>query len=483
MSPSITVVALGPGKPELMTLQSVETLRQAQVLVLRTARHPAAQWLQAQGISFSSLDDLYDQYEDFDQLHRAMAAELWKKASEEPVTFAVPFPSQDGAVDALASLRPENAALKVLPGLSQADTVFNQALGVSTVQQGQRIITASAISALRLDPTCPLLVTEIDSPLLASDVKLMLTDLYPDELECSVLSTDSSGIGCIRQITLCELDRLKHYDQTLCLLVPPVPFTARNRFDTDDLLQIMEVLRSPDGCPWDREQTHQSLRKYLIEECYEAAGAIDAGDDAQLADELGDVLLQIVFHASIGRSHASFNMRDIATCICRKMIFRHAHVFGTVHCANAEEVSVSWEKLKKAEKHQTTQAQAMKDVALSLPALMRAAKVQKKAAAVGFDWDSASEALYKVHEEADEVGEELLSGTKLKEEIGDLLFACVNVARLADVEPEEALEAATQKFLQRFEKMEHLILSDGKKLDNMTLSEMDAYWEQVKAMK
>ena len=243
----------------------------------------------------------------------------------------------------------------------------------------------------------------------------------------------------------------------------------------------MALLRGENGCPWDREQTHQSLRKYLLEEAYEAAGAIDEEDPDHLADELGDVLLQVVFHASVGESHGEFSIGDVTTAICRKMIYRHAHIFGTDQCATAKEVADNWEKLKKAEKGLHTQGEVLADVSRSLPALTRAHKVQKKAANVGFDWDAPLEALPKVHEEAEEVRAELEAGHDPAEELGDLLFSCVNVTRLCGLEAERLLELATEKFIRRFSAMENLIKCDGKSLEGLTLSEMDVYWNQVKS--
>ena len=256
---------------------------------------------------------------------------------------------------------------------------------------------------------------------------------------------------------------------------------TRKRFCFMDLVRIMEILRAPGGCPWDQEQTHESLRRYLIEEAYEAVTAIDENDPDHLADELGDVLLQIVFHASVGQSHGTFAISDVTSNICRKMIYRHAHVFGDADCRTPGEVTENWEKLKKAEKGLTTQTSIMQDVSKGLPALMRASKVQKKAADVGFDWNTALEALPKVHEEAEEVRAELESGRDPAEELGDLLFSCVNVARLCKLEPELLLKFATEKFIRRFENMENMIKSDGKALEGLTLREMDVYWNQVKA--
>ena len=193
------------------------------------------------------------------------------------------------------------------------------------------------------------------------------------------------------------------------------------------------------------------------------------------------MLLQVVFHANVGKSHGTFTISDVTTAICRKMIYRHAHIFGTDQCATAQDVSVNWERLKKAEKHLSTQGEVLADVSRGLPALMRAAKVQKKAAQVGFDWDSPEEALPKVTEEAQEVQAELEARRDPGEELGDLLFSCVNVARLCGKDPEEMLTHATEKFIRRFKAMENLIISDGKTLEGLTLAEMDVYWSQVKS--
>ena len=193
------------------------------------------------------------------------------------------------------------------------------------------------------------------------------------------------------------------------------------------------------------------------------------------------MLLQIAFHSDIAQEVGDFSISDVTTAIVSKMIYRHAHIFGDVHCDTAEEVSQSWEQLKKAEKGLTTQASVLTDVSQGLPALMRAAKVQKKAANVGFDWDDAIGALPKIHEEADEVLAELKAGRYPGEELGDLLFSCVNVARLAGLEPELLLKSATEKFIRRFTAMENLIISDEKSLEGLTLAEMDVYWNRVKS--
>ena len=478
MKPVITVVSLGPGDPKLLTFQSLEALRKSRCLILRTARHRTADWLKEEGIEFEDFDTLYDEYEDFDALHTEMARRLWAQAEEKPVTFAVIDAQTDGAVRALRAACPVDARVTILPGVTMADSCLSL-LPEHFEHSGKvRILPAMDAVEAAPDPGTPLLVTEIFDRVLASELKLRLSDLYGDEASVVVFPSSVKINRKPMEIPLMELDRQRTYDHTVCLYVPSMELQQRNRYCFDDLLKVMHILRQ--RCPWDGEQTHESLRKYLIEEAYEAVGAIDEDDMDHLADELGDVLLQIAFHADIAQEVGEFSISDVTTNIVSKLVYRHAHIFGDVHCDTAEEVSQSWEKLKKLEKGLTTQASVLQDVSEGLPALMRAGKVQKKAAQVGFDWDNAIDALPKIHEEAEEVLAELEAGRDPGEELGDLLFSCVNVARLADQEPELLLKAATEKFIRRFTAMENLIISDEKSLEGLTLAEMDVYWNRVK---
>ncbi len=475
---SITVVTLGPGSPNYLTRQAEKALRDARHLILRTARHRTAEWLAEQGIAFRDLDGYYERFDSFDDMHRAMAEALWLEAGNHPVTFAVQDAVLDGAVRCLRELKPDGAALRVIPGISAADVALSEA---DVACDGWLTVSASDIAKVTPDPAWPLLITEIDDRILAGEVKLRLSSLYGDEASVVFCPSTAKTSRKPLRIALCELDRQPSYDHTVCAVVPPADLMSRDRYGFDDLVRIMAALRGEGGCPWDRAQTHETLRKYLLEEAYEAAGAIDDGDMDHLADELGDVLLQIVFHADIGRSAGEFDITDVTTAVCRKMIRRHTHIFGSDHCETAEEVSGNWEKIKREERHQKTQSEVLRDVSAALPALTRAAKVQKKAAQVGFDWNTAAEALPKVTEEAGEALAEIDAGRDPAMELGDLLFACVNVARLAGADPEEALSAATAKFIRRFGRMEAAILAEGKQLQGMTLAEMDAYWDLVKA--
>lgn len=257
-------------------------------------------------------------------------------------------------------------------------------------------------------------------------------------------------------------------------------FKIKDSYKFDDLLEIIKVLRAPGGCPWDGEQTHESIRRNFIEETYEAIEAIDNGDIDLLKEELGDVLLQVVFHTEMEAEKNVFDIDDVCDGVCKKLIYRHPHIFSDVEVSGTTEVLQNWEALKKIEKKQTTTTQSMEAVAKSLPQLIRADKVQGKAAKVGFDWDTIDCALEKVHEEADEITKALNGDGDVGDEIGDLLFAAVNVSRFAKKDPEQMLENSCNKFIKRFSFVEEAVLKSGKEWNEFTLEQLDEFWNQAK---
>lgn len=259
-----------------------------------------------------------------------------------------------------------------------------------------------------------------------------------------------------------------------------VDFQKKEKYNFNDLLRIMEILRAPDGCMWDREQDHQSIRRNFIEETYEVCEAIDEQDTEHLKEELGDVLLQVVFHTQMEKEKGVFDIGDVADGICKKLIYRHPHIFGSVEVGSSEEILRNWDELKRKEKHQETDTSALESVAKSLPGLIRAEKLQKKAAKVGFDWENAQGALEKVEEELGEVKQAMAGSGDPEEEIGDLLFAAVNVARHLKVDPEGAMEKTCNKFIRRFADMEQQAKEENKVLSDLPLAELDALWNRSK---
>lgn len=254
----------------------------------------------------------------------------------------------------------------------------------------------------------------------------------------------------------------------------------KKSFDCNDLIEIVRILRAPGGCQWDGEQTHASIRRNFLEEAYEVAEAIDEGSSEHLKEELGDVLLQVVFHSSIEQDAGRFDLDDVADGVCKKLIYRHPHVFGDVTVRSTGEILSNWEELKKKEKGQSCQADAVDAVARSLPALWRAEKVQKKAAKVGFDWPDVSGAMDKLREETEELSQAMDGRGDAFEELGDLLFAAVNVSRFLDIDPEDALQAASDKFSRRFRRVEETVLARGGRMEDMSPAQLEEIWDEIK---
>lgn len=256
----------------------------------------------------------------------------------------------------------------------------------------------------------------------------------------------------------------------------------KDKYAFNELLDIMALLRGENGCPWDREQTHDSLKRYLIEETYEVLDALETGNKERISDELGDLLLQVVFHAQIAKENGDFDMGDVITGICRKLVSRHTHIFGDARADTSDEVLVNWEEIKKKEKGIESHTGVLKDVPKNLPALMRSFKVQQKASQAGFDWTETEDVLAKVDEEIRELKDVYKSKNveRITDEMGDVFFALVNLSRFLKVQPELALTGTINKFIRRFEYVERESLKAGKRLEDMSLAEMDELWNEAK---
>lgn len=261
-----------------------------------------------------------------------------------------------------------------------------------------------------------------------------------------------------------------------------IDFKQKENYDIYDLIKIMELLRSENGCPWDREQNHQSIRSNVIEEAYEVADAIDSGSKEMLVEELGDLLLQVVFHARMDEEAGGFNFDDVCDGICKKLVYRHPHVFGDIDADTSDQVLKNWDALKKKEKKQESFTDTLNSVPKAFPALMRSQKVQKRAARAGFDFDNKSDVYDKIAEEMVELSDAdtLNDGKKIFEEYGDLLFSVVNLARFLNIDAEEALAASTDKFISRFEKVEQLAIERGIDMPNTPITELDILWDEAK---
>lgn len=474
----ITIISMGVGGEAYLTRGAERTLRAAARVVLRTEQHPMAAYLRSEGIAFESLDKLYMECEDFDAFNQAVAVTLFSMLKEGDFCYGVSDAGFDNTVMTLRRLKPRDVEVVIMPGVGIAQRCLALVDGQDA---GTRIYAATEYLDARVSPEEPLLLCELHSRECAGSCKLKLMTLMPEEMTVSFITGDTeTGELHSQDIPLTELDRQPVYDHLTAVYIPAVAMADRTRFNMDDLVHVMERLRAPDGCPWDKEQTHESLLTNLLEESYEYIQAVRDGDVDHMYDELGDVLLQIVFHAEIARQHGDFDILDVTTAICQKMIERHTHIFGTVKADTAEAVLDNWEAIKRRQRGITSVGQAMDDVSTGLSPLMRAAKVQHKAAKVGFDFADAKDALSKVYEEANEVAECIEDKTDTEEELGDLLFSVVNVCRLCGKNGDIAMFSAIEKFVSRFKRMEISIKNAGKCFEDLTLSEMDVYWNSGK---
>jgi len=374
---AVTVVSLGPGSREHLTLGVLETIRKARKLILRTAETDAGKYIAEQGIAFEALDGLHEEAEDFDEFTAMAVAAVEKAAKRGKTVYAVLDAVNDTTVTALKEKYPDLVSIQ--GGMPVAAPLLQAAGAAMPV----RIAAATGLEVT--DTQGGLMVTEINTSMLAGECKLKLTPWYGDETEVLFFPPSSKAAREAVRIPLWEIDRQKKYDHTAAVYIPPMKPEQRERHDFYDLVRIMDRLRGENGCPWDRQQTHETLARYLIEEGYEVSQAVNEQDWDHVADELGDVLLQVVFQANIGSQYGTFELSDVTSGIVNKMVRRHEHIFGDIKCDTPDEVFLSWEKIKQKERGGSTFADTLSSVSLSLPSLLRAQKVLKKLEKNGYD--------------------------------------------------------------------------------------------------
>ncbi|RXI53150.1 nucleoside triphosphate pyrophosphohydrolase [Clostridium tetani] len=479
----INIVGLGPGSEEALTLGTLKLLKNCKNIYLRTEKHPTVDYLKELNIKFKTFDNIYESSNKFDDVYNSIAMDIINVYKEhEDIVYAVPGHPlvAEKSVENLIKICNENdIPFKILPAVSFIDSIL-ESMKIDPIN-GIKIVDAFNIKNEILDKRIGTIVTQVYDRFIASEVKLELMDYYGDEYEIFFIrGAGVEGVEKIKKIKLFELDREEDIDYLTSIYIPEDK--QNNIKDFYELLNIMDILRGDNGCPWDREQSHETLKRYLIEESYELIEAIDSKDEDMIIEELGDVLFQIVFHCQIAKEEGYFNINSVIATICNKMIDRHPHVFKDKIVNSSEQVLDNWDKIKKKEKGFKTYTEELKHIAKTLPALMRAEKVQKKAAKVGFDWDKVEDALDKVYEELNEVKDVYKNKNreKILEEVGDLTFSTVNVARFLDIDPENALNYTIEKFINRFEYIERCASKQGKSLKDMTLQEMDKFWEEAK---
>ena len=500
VSTAITILGLGPGRWDDLTLQARAVLEQAAsndiTVYFRTLIHPTVEALKREipNLHIESFDSFYDESTSWDTLYSRIAEQLCSLAEQQPpVLYAVPGHPLIGEASVqllLHQAKQRGLSTGIIAGLSFLEPVC-AALELDPIAAGTQIMDATTLAALSLDeiagkiiPTIPLLVAQVYNRRLASAVKLALSECYPDEWPVKLVR--AAGVDnreTVIEMPLYELDRGSLANHLSTLYVPPLGEMEALRLPETLRYITMRLRREPDGCPWDRQQTHQSLRHYVIEETYEVVEALEENDMEKLAEELGDLLLQVYLHAEIARQDGDFSIGDVFEQVSAKLIRRHPHVFGQVEVDNAGQVVQNWEAIKRQERiaaGKDVQTESVLDgVPLAAPALIVAQEYQKRAAKTGFDYSSLQQVLAKLAEELQEL-QEATTPEHLREEMGDVLFMVARVARELHVDAEEALRLANRKFRQRFQAMEQVTRDEGRMFSSYSLQEWTELWRRVK---
>jgi tetrapyrrole methylase family protein/MazG family protein len=478
MAGRITIVGLGPGEPEDLTQAAVQAIEEATVVFLRTVDHPAARAIVGRRACIS-FDSVYAAAASFDEVYREIVGKVLAAGRRgETAVYAVPGDPMVGEATTgalVAAATEAEIPLRILHAASFIEACLERA-GVDALD-GLQLADGADIGRRHfppLSPDRPALLGQIYSRLVASDLKLTLLTQYPPAHPVLILDAAGTETARVVSIPLEELDRQDLFSVATTVFVPPRP--SASAFES--LQETIAHLRAPDGCPWDRQQTHESLRPHLLEEAYEALEAIDSGDPAALREELGDLLLQIVLQAQIASEAEDFSMADVVAGIQDKLIRRHPHVFGDLVLEDVDQVLHNWEGLKAGERAEAGEGGgALDGVPHSLPALAQASEIQSRAARLGFDWRTADGVRAKLHEEWAELERAADDGQR-DSEVGDLLFAVVNYARWLGVDAEASLRETNRRFRARFAHMEAAAV--GRSLSEMSLEELDGLWEEAK---
>ena len=487
MENTITIIGLGAGDLNQLPLGIYKKLKQEQRCFVRTMDHPVITDLQSEGIEFFSFDDVYEKHDQFEAVYEEISETLLGEAATTNVLYAVPGHPMvaEKTVQLLLEKGLERGIEIILEGgQSFLDPLF-QAVRIDPIE-GFQLLDGTALHRDDLQITQHMIIGQVYDMFTASEVKLTLMQKLPDDYEVYIVTAAGSSQEKVVKVALYELDHGMELNNLTSVYVPPVKQENLKYREFSKLRQIIAQLRGPNGCPWDLKQTHESLKRYLLEEAYELIDTIDEQDDDAMIGELGDVLLQVMLHAQIGEDEGMFTVDDVVESISAKMVRRHPHVFGEVQVRDEEDVMINWQKIKEEEKGEKSEepVSLLADVEKSLPNLMRAEAYQKRAAKVGFDWTEVTEAWEKVLEEVAEVEAEMKQEnpniTRIKDELGDVFFALVNVARFYKIEPEEAVYGTNQKFFRRFSYVEKCVRQNNKQFSDYTLAELDRFWDEAK---
>lgn len=478
----IHIAGLGPGAWTSLPIGTYQLLQEGNRIFVRTENHPVVKELQKQGISFQSFDKHYDAAENFDLLFNDIVDTLFAAAKEYgEIIYAVPGHPRIGEQTvqlAIEKAVSANLEIQVGPGHSFLDEFLTR-FQVEPAE-GMLILDAGRFHTLQLNPSLNTIILQAYNQVIAGDVKVQLMEIYPDDYSVTVArAIGIAGEERLEKVPLYQLDRLDWIDHLTAIYLAKTEDERIANRQFSRLVEIVDILRSPEGCPWDREQTHHSIRKNVIEEAYEVAEAIDLNDPDALSEELGDLLLQVALHTQMAKEEGIFTIYDTVQAINDKLIRRHPHVFGTKNAEDAEAALTNWEEIKRQEKRDKGLPEGdsvLDSISSSLPAMMIATKIQSAAAKVGFEWPDLNGVYAKLEEEL----EELRETEDKTEELGDVLFVLVNLARYLKVDPEESLSQTNQKFRRRFAYIEKSLSNQGKTLTEASLEEMDFWWNEAK---
>jgi tetrapyrrole methylase family protein/MazG family protein len=481
---TITIIGLGPGAPEMLTRQAWDIISHAKEIYVRTARHPTLDGLPS-SVTVHSFDYLYEQVSNFTDVYAQVAGEMLRLGANRDVMYCVPGHPLVGEATVTRILRAateRGIATTMVDGLSFVEPALT-ALQLDALD-GLQISDALEVAALHhpaLDPDRPALLAQLYSRAVASDVKLTLLNQYPPDHEVALLHAVGTPYAQVIRLPLAEIDRRDDVAHLTTLYIPPLP--QPGGFHT--FQETIAFLRAPEGCPWDREQTHQSLREYLLEETYEVLEALDADDAEALCEELGDLLLQVVLQTQVAIDHEEFRMPEVIAHIDAKLKRWHPHVFGDVKVNGSEDVKRNWQKIKEEEAEENgkkdRRTSALDGVPRGLPALAAAHAIGVKATRANFDWRSIDGVIDKVAEEIREL-QSAEDEAQREEEFGDVLFALANLARWLKIDPESALRSANAKFNARFREVERLARERGQSMSEMADRELDDLWNEAKRL-
>lgn len=483
MKGKIIVVGLGFGDEQSLPLGTLQLLEKQEQIWLRTEKHPVVRWLKDRGILFQSFDQVYESHDDFSSVYREIADRLFQlAAASSPVIYAVPghpMVAERAVQILLREGKEKEIEVEIRGGGSFLDAAFAR-LGLDPIE-GFQLLDGNDFNPTRIDPRIHLLIGQVYDRFVASDVKLALMEVYPDDHPVQIATAlGITGMEKVETVPLYELDHHDTFTDLTSVYVPPVQNENHLYRRFDFLVELIAHLRSPEGCPWDRKQTHESLRPYLIEEAYEFLDAVAEEDVEAMADELGDVLLQVMLHSQIASEEGTFDIYEVIERLNEKMIRRHPHVFGGQTVKTAEEVKQNWDQIKQQERANEQEESLLDKIPAHLPALLKSYEQQKRVAKVGFDWEKKEDVLAKVQEELEELFTAQTTEEQ-EEEFGDLLFVLGSLARFFDVNPELALLGACRKFETRFRYIEQQARRHGKSLEELTMEQMDAWWDEAKA--